>query len=61
MDFPLFFVFLLSTVGFLMDFHIDSLDGKVSILQSYHIKSYSSVCYKSRILIILDIFGLSNI
>ena len=61
MDFPLFFVFLLSTVGFLMDFHIDSLDDKVSILQSYHIKSYSSVCYKSRILIILNIFGLSNI
>ena len=42
-------------------FHVDVLDDKVSILQSYHIKSHLSACYTFGILDTLGIFGLSNV
>ena len=50
-----------STVDFFLGFRVGNLDGKVSIRQSYCIKSCSSVCCKSGILNILGIFGLSNV
>ena len=42
-------------IGFLRDFRVGNLDGKVSIRQSHHIKSCPLVCYRSRILVILGL------
>ena len=53
-------VVLSLTVGFFVDFRVGISNVKVLIQLNHHIKSYSLVCYRSRILGIIIIFRLSN-